>query len=1644
MTVSTKIAGDLESAAAGASLNLTGFTASPDNSANNGAFPGSSFDVFGITDRSVNFDFADDSAGTFAPDTFGILKTGDTAPFFGAQDVDNSDNPGGTGTATWTFDITGNTLAEITIDFAAMGDFEAGDNEYTITAAIDGGSLVTLFSVVTDDTISHTYTMEGGATVSLNDPMVIDGTVIDNDFATFTSAALSGLTGSTLDLTLTAAVNNGGSEAFAMRDIAILGAPAAAIALSETFDSAAGFTTSEPFFSDGFSDYFGLTDGAGSGDFGAGAVPANEKAYTNTTGSYLTGMDLDGEGASLPITVEWTGIDISALSAIEFSGDFAEFFDSPGDIDSADQLFVEANIDGAGYTTILSFVGADFSSSSSPSNGVFRQDTNLDGTGDGAALTNAFATFTAPIAGTGTSMDLRLTTSVNSGDEDFAVDNFIVREFAAATPGITISGAPAISEDGATDTFSIALDTTPSAQVDVNIAVSDSQTEVSLDGITFAASVTANLSDTTPVDITVRAIDDAADEGTHSGTIAFAVASADTDYNGLVVPDITADIIDNDLAVTKIHDIQGNAASWGSEFGYNDVSPLHDTIVKIQGIVVGDFQDGTGTHGDFNGFYVQEEDADVDGDASTSEGIFVFDGSSPAVDVNAGDLVEITGTVDEFFGETQIDTVTSVKVLSSGNSLPTAAEITFPVADIVINPDGQKNADLEAYEGMLVTIPNSEDLVVSDLFTLGRFGEVGLTAGGRNEAFTQNNAPSVAGFTAFEDDAVKNTVVLDDGSSAQNPSSLPYPDGNFDGDEELRAGDSVDNVTGVVRYSSGSGSFGDSTYRINPTDTLPTFTNDNPRDGAPEVTGSLTVASMNVLNFFTTIDGSGFTSGPAGLDPRGADSSTEYGRQLDKLVTTIAEMDADILGLMEIENEFGGDVNGDGNGFAVGELVDALNASLGAGTYDYVDPGRGFVDTSDAISQAFIYQTATVGLTAGTTVEILEDADLAGLGLGALGPVFDGASTNRAVLAATFEELATGEDVTIAVNHFKSKGDFSGTASGGNLDAGDGAANYNEMRLKGATALDAWLDTDPTGSGDADFLIIGDLNAYAMEDPIQYLLSQGYTDLAADYTLPGELNYSFGFPISLETSSQAQIFGTLDYGLANGALAAQVTGAEKWHINADEPSFFDYNQEFKTLDPFTSADAFRSSDHDPLIIGLSLFSATDPVAVYADGSFSALLSTHATFADALATATAGQAIRVLDPAAVGDVGAVTVATDDLTILGTAPFDGGFTLSGAQDLTVLGQNTANLRGTGAPNTLIGSDGDNTLDGLGGADSLSGGAGNDTLLGGGGDDTLEGGAGNDQLDGGGGADSLAGGDGNDTLDGSFGNDVYLSGDAGDDRVLGSGGSDTILGGTGDDLLLGDAAADSIDGGTGDDTIVGEIGEDTLTGGLGNDSMTGGNAPDLLFGGTGDDSLSGQGSDDTIYGDDGNDSISGGASADQLFGGAGDDSLDGGAFRDSLEGGDGNDLMQGGGNADTLLGGDGNDTMDGGTDNDSLLGEAGDDSVAGGSGKDTIDGGIGNDVLSGGNANDTITGGSGDDTMSGGAGTDSFVFASGWGTDEITDFNASLEKLDLSATGQTFADLTITSAAADTLITDLSGNTITLTGVNASAIDATDFIF
>lgn len=550
----------------------------------------------------------------------------------------------------------------------------------------------------------------------------------------------------------------------------------------------------------------------------------------------------------------------------------------------------------------------------------------------------------------------------------------------------------------------------------------------------------------------------------------------------------------------------------GAVQGSGGVTPMYNEEVTVEGVVVGDFQAAN----QLNGLFLQDTG---DGDPGTSDGIFVYAPDAP--DFESGDLVRVTGTATEFRSVTQIADVTAIG--TCGGAAPTLAPtlLALPAGD----------AERERHEGMLVTF---EQLTVTDTYELAQFGELLASVDGRLYIPTNDGTEDAAAEAELNQER---TLLIDDASNMQYPDPTPFegPEGRV-----VRLGTTLSDVVGVLSYG-----FGD--YRLQPTE-APTVDASNPRPQSPdEVGGDIQVASFNVLNYFTTIDVPGAET-DSGDDPRGADSALELERQRAKIVAAMLELDAEIVGLMEIEN--------DADDEALHNLLSALNAEAGEVRYAAIqepDTGDGGLFGPDAIKVAMIYQPDAVRPMQDSYTTV-DDA-------------FDNA---RHPLAQRFRPVEGGQPFTVVVNHFKSKG-CSG-ATGLNRDQGDGQACYNADRVEQAQAL---LEMIEQLDGE-DFLIIGDLNAYGEEDPVHVLEDAGYVDLVDTY-LDEEDQYSYVY------FGEA---GYLDHALASPHLLRRVTGADIWHINADEPVFSDYNTDKDYPERFFHEDPYRSSDHDPVLVGL--------------------------------------------------------------------------------------------------------------------------------------------------------------------------------------------------------------------------------------------------------------------------------------------------------------------------------------------------------------------------------------------------------------------------------------------------------------------------
>jgi predicted extracellular nuclease len=548
----------------------------------------------------------------------------------------------------------------------------------------------------------------------------------------------------------------------------------------------------------------------------------------------------------------------------------------------------------------------------------------------------------------------------------------------------------------------------------------------------------------------------------------------------------------------------------------------------VAGVVVGDYQTG------LDGFYIQDETGD--GNAATSDGIFVYDPAPLLLDVTVGQRVIVTGSTSEFSGETQI---TAQSVTTCGGSVNlTPVTVALPISSLSL---------YENYEGMLVTIVDASTgpLTVSETFTLARFGEIVVSSGGRLFQPTSYAAPGSAALAAQELND-RRRIVIDDGQNGTPANgAVPYIPTT---ETEFRLGFTTPSITGILEY-------GFNVYRIQPTTSI-IWTTSNPRPLTPPAVAESDVraATLNLLNFFN-----GDGAGGGFPTSRGANTPQEFTRQRPKTVAAIVGLNVDILALNELEND-----DTAAQYSAVEELVDSINAVAGANTYTFIDTG---IVGTDQIRVGILYKPAVV-------------QPVGGFSLLSTPPFSD----SRPSLAQLFEHVGSGERFYVVANHFKSKG--CGGAAGADQDQGDGQGCYNATRVQMSQLLADWIAIDAYFDADHDVLILGDLNSYAMENPISTLKSLGYTNLIEKFASTGEIPYSYVF------SGQS---GTLDYAFANTTFLPQIVGAADWHINADEPIGRDYNDDVITSGEFSAdfrqpylyqPNGFRVSDHDPLVVSI--------------------------------------------------------------------------------------------------------------------------------------------------------------------------------------------------------------------------------------------------------------------------------------------------------------------------------------------------------------------------------------------------------------------------------------------------------------------------
>ncbi len=624
-----------------------------------------------------------------------------------------------------------------------------------------------------------------------------------------------------------------------------------------------------------------------------------------------------------------------------------------------------------------------------------------------------------------------------------------------------------------------------------------------------------------------------------------------------------------------IAEIQGTGAS----------SPLAGQEVTTKGVVTAAYPTGG-----FRGFFLQTEGTGGERDlTAASDGVFVF---QPSGDLDAdaviGNYVEVTGKVSEFGGLTEI-TASVADIADAGDDFDAIVEVS--------NPWPGTTAQRESLEGML--FQPSGAYTVTNTFGTNQYGEVGLAVGSTPLIQpTEVAEPGSAEAIAVADDNVARAVTLDDGASSNflgNSFSAAFCGTRptpclTNGDltpayvsqsEPVRVGAPVTFTEPVVVDYRFGWKFQPRQQVVGPDNAASPVEFTNTRTAAPDAAdigaADIKVASFNVLNYFTTLgtedadcepytdrDGGGVTV-RTGCDQRGAWDAQDFQRQQEKIVKAVNALDADVVGLMEIENSA---ALGEETDEALASLVTALNTAAGANTWAYVPSSTELPPASeqDVITNAMIYKPASVMRV--DESRALGDQSRTGQAFG----------NAREPIAQVFKnKYGKGDKFLFVVNHFKSKG--SPGPFPGDEDTGDGQGSSVTSRIMQAQALRDWVPTVLDETSTEAVVMAGDYNSYSMEDPMDVLYRAGYTNAGV---LFDEGSYSYSF---------SGLSGSLDHILVNDAALALTTGADHWNINSGESVALEYSRYNYHGTDFHRVDPYRSSDHDPLVLGLRAYAA---------------------------------------------------------------------------------------------------------------------------------------------------------------------------------------------------------------------------------------------------------------------------------------------------------------------------------------------------------------------------------------------------------------------------------------------------------------------
>ncbi|OED40379.1 hypothetical protein ACH42_16555 [Endozoicomonas sp. (ex Bugula neritina AB1)] len=621
--------------------------------------------------------------------------------------------------------------------------------------------------------------------------------------------------------------------------------------------------------------------------------------------------------------------------------------------------------------------------------------------------------------------------------------------------------------------------------------------------------------------------------------------------------------------ITRIHSIQGSGNS----------SPFQGEVVTIQGVLTRFYSKNSKT---VQGFFVQELKQNEDDFPYTSEGIFVSDTGD---ELTVGSEVRVTGTVSEEFGETQLKEVTAKEVIQ-----PPSPNLQVGVAMI---PEGTpfQAASMESYEGMRVMF--NAYLTKSYGYDFKSYMNNLQVAPSVQFKSTQLYRPGTKAKERVQENengrmAVEEGLKQIDGKIDYYPQFNPQT-------HPLRVGTQLKDIPVIIRYAYGKFfAVADGEW----TDAMVQESTDHEfrRAVAPPARkhpDHIRFAGFNLLNFFTDAFVEGAPQTAAGN--RGAKNIKDGSLQRSKLANTILQLDADVVGLLEVGN------NGKVEKSAIRNLVNFVNSKLPDASqhYDFVFPSDAEFIGSDAISVGMLYRSSRLILSGAATAltmpreETIND---------------EGETVVVGQRDSLLQKLCIKNDTDVCViavvNHFKSKG-CSGCADDSAVPEGGIQGCCNRLRVSAAYHLGEYLKkhVDPDNN---NVLLLGDFNAYAKEDPITLLTSTTLTESDGIRT-----SSAASIPDSPDTIPKDQLLltgygykplvsgddtfsysydgelGSLDHVMTSTLLYGKTVQAFDYHINSVENSLNQYTDKYSG-DLEKLPDQYSSSDHDPVVADFNL------------------------------------------------------------------------------------------------------------------------------------------------------------------------------------------------------------------------------------------------------------------------------------------------------------------------------------------------------------------------------------------------------------------------------------------------------------------------